>query len=284
MKTSWALPTLAFGSIFLAACFQSDPVSEPVKNELTYGALSGLNWTRLGRPAADIGVGAGSVIWRVDSNSVNGEGNLAYRDLSVSGGTWTNANARASRIEVDDQGLPWRIRSTGEAYRGSATGSPWIQYNLTSTGASIKVRDIGVRGICVWAIAGETADANGYGVYRLDNGKWVVDTRIKATRITVDSYGRPWVATKSGLVYLLTGGAWQQKGSGVAAIAIGAGPDGQVWINEATVAPEIYGGKIWKWTASGWDLCDNGVSIEIDRGNGYVIAINKASDIWMGVP
>jgi hypothetical protein len=236
-----------------------------------------LNWTQLPGTAKEVAAGYRYRIWKVESGS--GDQGISYWDVGKSS-VWINASQARSgvRIESDTSGNVWLVNSVGEAWKGNSTGGSWTQYNTLATGGTTTIVDIGAGGTQIWAVGG-TYDVNsGYQVFHLVSGKWVLDGTARGMRVTVDRLGNPWMIDLQNDVYQLTGGACVQRGT-VKAYGIGAGLDGQVWISEALGSSRIY-----KWTGSAWDLCDNGQATELDQSFGFTATVNPSNQIWVGKP
>ncbi len=274
-KQVWLIPLVAVGSLFLGGCLQPEQTTGPQKNDLSYGALSGLNWTQLPGTGKEIAVSSSGRIWKINAGS--GDQKVQYWDPSTS--AWIQPSIGSGvRIEVENGGSVWAVNSLGDAWKADVNGNNWVKYNTQDPSGTITIRDIGAGGNNqVWAVGGSYDATYGYEVFNLVNGKWW-SSAARAMRVTVDKNGAPWVINLQSDVFQLTGGNWVKRGT-IKAYGIGAGPDGQVWISGPIPSSRIY-----KWTGSTWDLCDNGLATEIDRGNGFTIAINSANQIWKGTP
>ncbi len=271
------IPIVTVGSLLFGGCLQSEQTVGPQKNELSYGAMSGLNWVQLPGAGKEIAASSASKIWRIDAGP--GDQAVQYYDLSSPSPAWTPSASigRGVRVEVENNGNVWVVNSAGNAFKANSVGMNWVLYNAFSNAfGTATIQDIGAGNGQVWAVGGVFDRTYGYEVLQLVNGLWKVSSGAFGMRITVDNGGNPWIINGQNDIYQLTGGSWIKRGS-IKAYGIGAGPDGQVWITEGS-------SKIYKWTGSTWDLCDNGLATEIDRGNGFTIAINSAGNIWKGTP
>lgn len=106
------------------------------------------------------------------------------------------------------------------------------------------------------------------------------------TYITVDNQGNPWVVNVEGRVFQKINGTWIQRGTtgNPLATRVSAGPDGQIWIIGSSPWTPYTFESIYKWTGSTWDWCDNGLGVEIERGNGFTLVVNSSGQIWKGTP
>ncbi len=278
MKYAWMIVPAAAGALVLGGCLQPDQAAGPKKNELTYGALSGLNWTQLPGAAKDIAASAGGRIWRIDTGS--GDQAIEYYDINSSTPAWLTSGATGAgvRVEVENDSTVWVVNSSGDLWRGDASGYNWTQFNDLTGGGSVTIVDVGAGGGQLWALGGSSDGTYGYHVYKLNrtSNTWDEFTTASANRISVDNSGNAWLVNIPGQVFKYNSGAWNQIGT-TNAYGIGAGPDGQVWISDKN-------GSIYKWTGSAWDLCDNGLAVEIDHGNGFTLVTNSSNQIWMGTP
>jgi hypothetical protein len=277
MKFAWMMPVAAAGSLILGGCFQSEPASGPAQNELSYGAQTSVTWTKLPGSGKEVAASAAGRIWKIEIGS--GNKSIWYYDMTAANPVWTQSVQVGSgmRIEVEDNGSPWVVNTAGDAWRGSAVGSGWTKYNTLSTGGTVIMFEIGAGGGQVWGLGGSyNYSDGGYQVFKLVNGKWELSSAARGYTITVDNAGRPWVINTTPNIYQFYNNAWVMRGT-MGATFIGAGPDGQVWI---TVGSQ----KIYKWTGSAWDLCDPGLGIQIDRGNGFTVVANSQEQIWIGKP
>lgn len=271
----------------LIGCDSSQDVIGHRDEKLSYGALAGLLWTQQPGTAKEIAAGNNGRIWKIAAGS--GDQDIAYLDLSATSPTWMPAvqPKKGIRIEVEYDGTVWVVNSLGEAWHGDANGANWTKMNQSVNG-TIPIIDIGQGFGYVWAVGGTTDQATGYEVFTLvrwnDGSQSWVSQGIRAMRVTADETGYAWVVDMQGRVFHLERyphkftAHWVQKGT-TPGYNIGAGQDGQVWMTGPAGT-----GRIYKWTGSAWDLCDNGLGVEIDRGNGFTLVVNTQGQIWKGTP
>lgn len=278
MKFAWMIVPAAASALVLGGCFQSEQPVGPKQNELTYGALSGLYWSQLPGTAKEIAASSSGRIWKINTGS--GNQGIQYLDLNSPNPTWTNSQGGGVgvRVEVENDGHVWVVNTAGDLWRGDINGNYWTKFNNLASGGTTPMYDVGAGGGKVWALGGSWDPTFGYQVFVFNSisNTWNLYGNARAYRLTVDNNGNAWVVNLQGTVFQFTNGTWTQRGTTVA-YGIGAGPDGQVWITGPVGI-----GKIYKWTGSTWDLCDNGLGVEIDRGNGFTLVTNSSNQIWMG--
>ena len=96
----------------------------------------------------------------------------------------------AERIDVDANGTPWVVNSSGEIYTFS--NNTWNRVPGLAT-------DIGAGGD-IWIIGQDPPGATDFNIYRWNNAAWDLIVGGGAA-ITVDTNGNPWVARHDGGVY-----------------------------------------------------------------------------------
>lgn len=92
---------------------------------------------------------------------------------------------------------------------------------------SIRARDIGAGGGAVWAV-GNQDTANGYPIFKLENGVWVQKGEQTAIRIAVGGDGNAWVVNRNGTIYRWNGNSWSEI-TGVHAVDLSIASD-EVWV------------------------------------------------------
>src|SRR5262249_23457962 len=98
-----------------------------------------------------------------------------------------------------------------------------------------------------------------------------------AVRVAVDKTGTPWCVTTGKAIFRLVNGTWVQLPG--AAVDVGAGGDGSVYI----VNPDL---SISKWNGSGWTVFNpgsGGTRIAVDQsGNPWVVNSGNQIYRWTG--
>jgi|SRR5690349_11273504 len=154
--------------------------------------LNGLTWELLPGANTDIDLG-GDTAWGIGTGPSAVGGCSLYR-WDETGRTWhRDSFTYGVRIAVDDQGIPWHINTEHGIYRGIANSVR----KLAGTG-----RDIGAGGGSIWVIGTDPGNG-GFRIWKWDekNSTWIPDAHGFATRITVDSNGRPWAVNSNGNIF-----------------------------------------------------------------------------------
>jgi len=210
-------------------------------------------WENLPGHAKAIAVGGDStdVVW------VLGRDNSAYR-WNESSFSWEDFGGKASVITVDSNGTPWVINNK-QIYR--LRGQTW----QSMPGKAVDIAAGG--GDSVWVL-GESGSA-----YRWNESSFSwEDFGGKASVITVDSNGAPWVINDR-QIYRLRGQTWQSMPG--KAVDIGAG-GGEVWtVGESNA--------VYRWNEESFAWVDLGgkVSLVDAGGTGTPYAVeNRGTQVY----
>jgi hypothetical protein len=148
--------------------------------------------------ATDIGVGADGSVFVIGTTPCDANGCGIYR---FDGDNFQRIEGSAERISVDAAGNPWVVNRAGRLYRLVRGRFQHVADRATDVG-------IGADG-SVFVIGTTPCDANGCGIYRFDGARYQ-QLEGSAVRVAVDPAGNPWVVNRSGRIYRLVGGHFQQ--------------------------------------------------------------------------
>ena len=138
--------------------------------------------------------------------------------------------------------------------------------------------DIGIgTGGSVWMVGCASGLDGGFIIAKWNGSFWNRDTSGRgATRIAVDSSGKPWIVNNRSEIFYRTSvnpsdGGWQIVSG--AALDIGIGPVGYPWVIGTTSTANGYG--IWAWD----DEIGNWTSVPPEGGTR--ISVGRNSRPWM---
>jgi hypothetical protein len=247
---------------------------------LSASLTAGVSWPMLPGTAQDIGAGIGAgndTVWIVDSNT------YIQKWISTSN-TWFPSNrSGASRIAVQADGIPWYVGTNGSIFQGTTNNPATVTWSQRAGCAT----DIGIgTDGSVW-IVGCSPVNGGYGMFKWTGTTWQGDvTGGGATRIAVDSTGKPWIVNSHSEIFqrssaVPTNGYWQIVSGG--ARDIGVGPEGYPWIIGTSVSPwGSYSIFAWDDQLGTWKSVDGGGSqITVGR-NGRPWITNSSGSIFRG--
>ena len=241
--------------------FTSQRTNLSTSDLVTINMMYPPSWKLLSGSANDIGASAGATY--VIGTTAESGGYGIYR---WNGSSWSKISGGAVRVDVENNGNPWVVNSSGNIYKRN--GSSW---SLLPG----KAKDIGIGADGSVYIIGTTAESGGYGIYRWTGSSW---SKISggAVRVTVDNTGTPWVVNSSGNIYRRNGSSWQQlPGS---ARDIGAGPNGSVYIiGNSTVGG---GHNIYQWSGSDWVEVPGGAEFVDVGSGGSPWVVNSSKNIY----
>lgn len=203
---------------------------------LLTGSTNAQVWENIPGHAKAIAVGGDStdIVW------ILGQDNSAYK-WNESSFAWQTFGGGAEKITVTDSGTPWVVNKE-QIYR--LRGQTW--QNMPG-----KARDIAAGGGSVWVL-GESGAAF---KWNEDSFSWQ-DFGGKATSITVDGNGIPWVINDK-QIYRLRGQTWQNMPG--QAEAIGAGGD-EIWVVGESDA-------VYRWNEDSFSWSDLGGKVSaVDAG------------------
>ncbi|MEQ9559337.1 MAG: tectonin domain-containing protein [Rhodospirillales bacterium] len=148
-------------------------------------------WLKVNGPVAtDIAVGGtDKEVWILGGNGKAADQGV-YR---MHGANWQQMSGAGARIAIADT-TPWIVNAKGEVWH--MTGGKWAQDRNAP-----KAVDIGASKAGVWLVGGPQGQG-GYGIYKLENGKWVRQPGA-ASNIDVGPDGLPLVSNAGGDIYAM---------------------------------------------------------------------------------
>lgn len=222
------------------------------------------SWETLPGAALDIGA-ADDTAWIIGSNNTIFKWDPAAK-------TWTQSNGIASRIAVQADGVPWVVDANGSIFQRTTNSA--ASGNWTQRAGCAKDIGVGIDG-SVW-IVGCSAVNGGYGMFKWNGLSWTMDaTGGGATRIAVDSTGKPWIVNSNFEIFKRSSndpnnGSWTMVSGG--ARDIGVGPAGYPWIIGTSSTSGGYNVFAWDDQAGTW------VSVP---GGATQISVGRNGRPWM---
>lgn len=223
------------------------------------------DWDLLPGAAKDIGVGADGSVWVIGTSRESGGYTIHGWDKDRNG--WYKVVGGAVRIDVEPNGTPWVVNSSGNIYRWD--GRRWEQ----KPGAA---KDIGIGGDgSIWVI-GTGAVSGGYSIHKWNGSAW---DKVKggAVRVDVDAQGIPWVVNSAGNIYRRNGGSWQQMPGAANDIGIGGNT---VWVIGSDSTGGGYGIHKWVENENSWLTVSGGATQVSAESSGRPWVVNSSGSIF----
>lgn len=191
-----------------------------------------------------------------------------YNNTSPNFGAWVQILGNAVAVAVDSNGVPWVVSSDHTIWQGNGSDPTLFGFGWIARSAGSGANDIGANNGKIWIISNTAVpSAPGNFVVQSWNGLfWDSSNGGIGARITVDSFGRPWVVQANHTVWRFYAPsdsvrfqgqgtpAWQilsqlnppNQGQLACATDIGAAMDESVWITGCTSMPNN-NFDIWIW-------------------------------------